>query len=81
MPGLPDLQSSKPACMHMQILGGDLAGVVESADADSKVVVKKPHKLLQRHLLTAFWYELQLSKGDKVFGLSPDFIFTSKWGM
>lgn len=24
---------------------------------------------------------MQLSKGDKVFGLSPDFIFTSKWGV
>lgn len=40
-----------------KILGGDLAGVIEAADAGSK-----------------------LNKGDKVFGLSPDFIFTSKWG-
>ncbi|KAL0018713.1 hypothetical protein WJX77_000013 [Trebouxia sp. C0004] len=44
-------------CSHTQILGGDLAGVAESADADSK-----------------FTY------GDRVFALSPDWIFTSKWG-
>ncbi len=24
-------------CLHTQILGGDLAGVIESADADSQV--------------------------------------------
>ncbi|KAL3148280.1 hypothetical protein ABBQ38_013746 [Trebouxia sp. C0009 RCD-2024] len=48
---------SIPIAKKNKILGGDLAGVVEAADADSKLV-----------------------KGDKVFGLSPDFIFTSKWG-
>ncbi|DBB11254.1 TPA: hypothetical protein ACH3X3_006694 [Trebouxia sp. C0006] len=40
-----------------KILGGDLAGVVEAADADSEFV-----------------------KGDRVFALSPDWSFRSKWG-
>lgn len=40
-----------------KILGGDLAGVIEEADADS-----------------------QFSKGDRVFALSPDWSFRSKWG-
>lgn len=62
----------------MQILGGDLAGVVESADVDSKVF-----SLLvsSQHVHAKFPSGLQLVKGDKVFGLSPDFIFTSKWGV
>ncbi len=28
-------------CLHAQILGGDLAGVIESADADSQVQAQR----------------------------------------
>lgn len=67
--------------MHIQILGGDLAGVIESADVDSKASLVMWHFCLCIAAMPTIQAVLQLTKGDRVFGLSPDFIFTSKWGM
>lgn len=79
--------------MTAQILGGDLAGVIEEADADSQVHIGAcacaplhvhDHDVnMQQANADQICSQtvLQFSKGDRVFALSPDWSFRSKWGM
>ena len=57
-------------CSHTQILGGDLAGVIESADADSKVTLRGIPANLQQALAQHVRYAAVYLRGQGVCSFS-----------